>query len=188
MKEGVDAVVDGCLVYDSEIALRLRGKSKGMRMFPTVMNCLLGGNTIAFRLENGLQKFRMFHCTVYGNQMNVVWAPSRRTWSRDYFEWDHSGWANVNNLWGGLPRLPEISSSKGLGAHGNRLLTTGDVDEWLVPKKAILVPEAPAMVDRWYEPTGRVSKDKHGAQRKGQTMIGAQETAPTSATDTDVAP
>lgn len=184
LKENADVVVDGCVVYDSNIAFRLRGRSKGMWMYPAVVNCLVGGNNVAFRLEDKLQRFRMFHCTVYGNKQTLVWAPGRPTWDRDYFQWDRSGWANVNNLWVGLQELPEISAAEELGARDNHVLSTRDVDEWLVPKKPILVPETPALIDRWYEPSGRVTKDKHGTVRPEQAMIGAQESAPAE-TDTD---
>jgi len=175
LKENVDAVIDSCDVYNSQIGFRLRGRGKGMSMFPLLMNCVVRNNGIAFRLENKLRKFRMFHCTMFQNRSALAWGPSRKTWSRSYYDWDPSQWSNVNNLWIGVRKLPEIASSSRLGAVNNVRLTREAVADDLSPRHGGSAVETPPVVESWYEPTGRVLKDKAGRKRKKPSTVGAYE-------------
>lgn len=175
LKERVDVIVDSCEVYDSIIGLRLRGKSKGMEMFPLIMNTVVHNNKFAFRLENKLRKFRMFHCTIYENKNSLKWAPRRKVWSSSYYKWDSSEWLNINNLWIGEKKLPEISESLDLGAYNNLNLSKGQVDKKLLPLTPASAVVVPSIVYTWYEPSGRIIKDKKGIERKNPSTIGAYE-------------
>ncbi len=172
LKENVDAVIDSCDIYDSTIGLRLRGFSQGMAMWPVVMNCVIGGNDLAFRLEDRLQKFRLLHCTIYNNKRQTVWAPGGGPWRGN---WDNSQWALVNNLWIAPETVPEIATRADLGAVGNLVVPRSAVDDRLVPRQTLPGSELPPVVDRWYEPTGRVLSDRRGASRSTPAQVGAFE-------------
>lgn len=172
LKENVDVVVDGCDIYDSKIGLRLRGISKGKTMRVALINCVVRDNDAAFRLEDRLQNFRMYHCTMHENQEQIVWAPRRKRW---WGRTTPTGWSNVNNLWIGVRSLPEISESPRLGAENNFVLAANEVDENLIPLQTADGVEVPPLVDKWYAPTGRVEKDKNGMQRRPVSTVGAVE-------------
>lgn len=170
-KENVDIVIDACDISDSSIALRLRGFGKGGVMWPVVMNCVIRGNDLAFRLEDQLQKFRLLQCTIVDNTQQLVWAPNKRRWKN----WDNSQWALVNNLWIAPDGEPELATSEELHAAGNAVVERSEVDERLVPLRPLEGVEVPAVVDTWYEPTGRVIEDRDGAARKAPPTVGAFE-------------
>jgi hypothetical protein len=173
LKENVDAVIDSCDFYDSTIALRLRGFSRGMAMWPVVMNCVIRGNDVAFRLEDRLQKFRLLHCTIYDNRQQTIWAPgSGRPWRGN---WDNSEWALINNLWIDPASVPEIATREDFGAAGNLVMARSDVDSRLVPLDPVQGGPVPPVVDKWYEPTGLVVRDKRGVKRKTPGHVGAFE-------------
>ena len=175
LKENVDVVVDGCEVYDSNIAFRLRGRSKGMAMRSALINCVVRNNDTAYRIEDKLQNFRMFFCTMMDNQAAVEWAPDYKTWFRSYYDWQPQGWSNVNNLWIGRFRLPEISSSKELGAANNRTMNRRSISSEFIPMKGITAVDEPPLMDTWYEPSGRVVRDQKGKTRKKPSTVGAFE-------------
>ncbi len=175
LKEGVEAVVDSCEVYDSDIGVRLRGFSKGMQMNPIIINTIIRDNNTGLRLEDKLRNFRMAFCTMVGNKKDINWAPDRKIWSKSYFKWDHSGWLNMNNLWIGSLKLPEISQSEKLGAANNMIIDRTEVDKNLKPVESCPAIQTPGFVDTWYEPTGMVVKDKSGSLRKKPSTIGAFE-------------
>ena len=175
LKEGIDVVVDRCEVYDSEIAFRLRGHSKGMKMWPVVMNCVVRGNDFAFRLEDRLQKFRLLHCTMIDNKEPTKWAPGGGPWKGN---WDNSEWVIANNLWIEPSREPEIATDSKLGASNNKFVKRAQVDDALVPRTAMPGAPAPAVVYTWYVESGRVEKDKQGKMRAAEPTVGALEFSP----------
>jgi len=59
LKEKVQAVVDGCVFVDNDIAFRCRG-SKGSA-WVTARNCTIYRTARVFRLEDGVQNVRIFH-------------------------------------------------------------------------------------------------------------------------------
>jgi hypothetical protein len=172
LKENVDVVVDGCDVYDSKIGFRLRGISKGKTMRVALINCVVRDNDAAFRLEDRLQNFRMYHCTMHENHEQIVWAPRRKRW---WGRTTPTGWSNVNNLWIGARSLPEISESARLGAQNNLILAADDVDQNLIPLRTAEAIEVPPLVDKWYASTSRVEKDKNGIHRRPVSTVGAIE-------------
>ncbi|MEO2035156.1 MAG: right-handed parallel beta-helix repeat-containing protein [Planctomycetaceae bacterium] len=171
LKENVDAVIDSCEISDSSIALRLRGLGKGV-MRPVVMNCMIRGNDLAFRLEDQLQKFRLLHCTIVDNEKQTVWAPGKRRWKD---KWDNSEWALVNNLWVAPETVPELATAQELGAAGNAVVERSEVDDRLVPLHPLPGIDVPPVVDEWYESTGRVVQDKDGTARLSPSTVGAFE-------------
>ena len=172
LKENVDAVIDSCDIYDSTIALRLRGVSHGMPMRPVVMNTIIHGNDLAFRLEDQLEKFRLLHCTIFDNKQQTVWAPGGVPWKGI---WDNSGWALQNNLWIEPSLVPELATDKSLGAKGNLVVARNQVNDQFVPLDPAPGIELAPVVDQWYEATGRVVRDKSGKMRTSPPTTGALE-------------
>lgn len=169
LKENVDVVIDGCEVLNCEIGFRVRGRSKGMNMSGTVMNSVIRNNRIAFRFEDGLQDFRMLHCTLLENPVVDIWEPRA---------WTPSSWVVANNLFIGDGVRPEFASPTESRARGNLMLSRHEVSDALIPISApdVLLPEP--CVPHWYEPTGFVSRDYHGHTRPTSTTVGAIQQEP----------
>lgn len=85
--------------------------------------------------------------------------------------------AVANNLWVNAEELPEIALSRDLGAQRNVAVTHDEVDVQNVPKRTTEAVVTPAVVERWYESSGRVLKDKAGTLRSEPATVGAYERA-----------
>jgi hypothetical protein len=165
LKENVDAVVDGCDISDSAVALRLRGTGRGV-MWPTVINCTIHDCSVAVRYEDNLQKLRFAHNTLASCRKLFEPAPAKTPYGQ--------GWIVTNNLFIGLSRFPrEVGSGK------NATLPMSEVDKaTLRPTTANLKPlegkPMEGLVPKWYAP--RVEFDHTGRERSKETpTIGAYE-------------
>jgi len=74
LKDYVDATIDGVIVFDSEIAFRLRGAAAGAHVL--VKNTVVHDVLTAFRYEDDIQDLRIWNSTVGLNVTRVFQAAS----------------------------------------------------------------------------------------------------------------
>ncbi|MCD6365187.1 MAG: DUF1565 domain-containing protein [Planctomycetes bacterium] len=67
LKEKIEAVVDGCTLYDNHVALRLRCRPNDNGAHVTVKNCVLYGNRIALRYERRIKPLIVYNNTFAQN-------------------------------------------------------------------------------------------------------------------------
>jgi hypothetical protein len=67
LKEGVDAVVDSCTLYDNEIAFRVRGPGSRGGAHVIVINTVTYDNDYAFRAEDLIEELKIYNCTFDNN-------------------------------------------------------------------------------------------------------------------------
>ena len=63
IKKSVNGTVERCIIYDSEIAFRMRGPAEPV----TVVNCLVYNTTYGVRYEDGINDLSFLHCTFIDN-------------------------------------------------------------------------------------------------------------------------
>ena len=165
LKESIDAVVDGCDISDSVVALRLRGTGRGV-MRPTVINCTIHNCGVAVRYEDNLQDFHFAHNTLALNRRLFQPAPENTPYGK--------GWIVANNLFVDVGRLPrETASGK------NSVLPLKSVDkDTLRPATPNLKPlegkPLEGLVPEWY--ASRIEFDHSGRERSKEVpTLGAYE-------------
>ena len=77
LKENIDAVVDGALVHDSEIAFRLRGPgSTANGAWVRIQNAIVHDVSFGFRYEDNIENLRIWNDTIGTGVTNPIWAAS----------------------------------------------------------------------------------------------------------------
>ncbi|MCD6365376.1 MAG: right-handed parallel beta-helix repeat-containing protein [Planctomycetes bacterium] len=75
LKELVDVVVDGCELYDNNVAFRLRGRTGDMGAHVTVINNVMHDNAVVIRYEDDIQELQVLNNTWGSGNTQLTHSP-----------------------------------------------------------------------------------------------------------------
>ena len=120
LKERVDVVLDGNLLHDNEIALRLRGRTGDNGAHVTVQNQLLYSNLTALRYEDSINNLHVFNNTFGADNVNFFQsAPTFGGSGNDFQVLNNLFLAGALPTEAGLPSNLAVDASSFVNVSGN---------------------------------------------------------------------